>query len=61
LVPDVKINHRLKILETKVLMKVFAPRVEEAVGAWRKLRNEEYNNLYSSPNIFTTIESMTMI
>jgi hypothetical protein len=29
-------------------------------GGWRKLYNEELHNLYSSPNIITTIKSRRM-
>jgi hypothetical protein len=30
---------------------VFGPKRDEAIGEWRKLHNEELNNLYSLPNI----------
>jgi hypothetical protein len=30
-------------------------------GRWRKLHNEELNNLYSSPNVIRIIKSMRMI
>jgi hypothetical protein len=34
-----------------VLRKMFGPKRDEITGEWRKLHNEELNNLYSSPNI----------
>jgi hypothetical protein len=34
-----------------MLMRIFGPKRDEVAGEWRKLRNEELNNLYSSPNI----------
>ena len=32
------------------------PRRDEVTEEWRKLRNEELNDLYSSPNIFRVIK-----
>jgi hypothetical protein len=29
---------------------------DEVIGGWRKLRNEEVHNLYSSPNIIRTFK-----
>jgi hypothetical protein len=38
-------------IENRVLRRIFGPRRDEVMGYWRKLRNEELHNLYSSPNI----------
>jgi hypothetical protein len=38
-----------------VLRRVFGPKGEEETGEWRKLHNEELNDLYSLPNIVKTI------
>jgi hypothetical protein len=35
--------------------------VDEIIGGWRKLYNEELHNLYSSPNIISMIKSKEMI
>jgi len=35
-------------------------KMDELIGEWRKLHNEERNGLYSSPNIFRLIESRRM-
>ena len=47
---------RLRVFENKVLRGIFGPRRDEVTGAWRKLHNEELNDLYSSPNIVRVIK-----
>jgi len=34
-----------------MLRRIFGPRRDEVTGEWRKLQNEEFNNLYCSPNM----------
>jgi hypothetical protein len=36
---------------------IFGPKRDEATGEWRRLRNEELDDLYSSPNIIRVIKS----
>jgi hypothetical protein len=36
---------------------LFGPKRDEITGDWRKLRNEELNDMYSSPNIIGVIKS----
>jgi hypothetical protein len=38
-----------------VLRRIFGPKRDEVTGEWRKLHNEELNDLYCSPNIVRVI------
>ena len=50
----------LRVLENRVLGRVFGPKRDGATGQWRKLHNEELNDLYSSLNIVRVIKSRRM-
>ena len=43
-----------------MLRRIFGPKREEVTGEWRKLHNEELNNLCSSPNTVRVITSRRM-
>jgi hypothetical protein len=43
-----------------VLRRVFGPKREEGAGGWRKLHNEEFHNLYASPDVINVIKSRRM-
>jgi hypothetical protein len=50
----------LRVFENRVLRRIFGPKTDEATGEWRRLHNEELNDLYSSPNIIWVIKSRSM-
>jgi hypothetical protein len=41
----------LRVFENRVLRRIFRPKRDEVMGEWRRLHNEELNDLYSSPCI----------
>jgi hypothetical protein len=47
----------LRMLENRVLKRIFGPKRDEVTREWRKLHSEELHILYSSPN---TIRWSTM-
>ena len=53
-------EHRLRVSENRLLRRIFGPKREGLTGKWRKLHNEELNDLYSSPNIVRVIKSRRM-
>jgi hypothetical protein len=48
------------VSENRVLRRIFGPRRNEVTGEWRKLHNEELNDLYCSINIVRVINSRRM-
>jgi len=50
-------ERRLRVFENMVLGEIFGPKRDKVTGEWRKLHNEELNDLYSSPNTVRVIKS----
>jgi hypothetical protein len=47
----------LRVFENRVLRRIFGPKRDEVTADWRKLHNEELNDLYCSPSIVRVIKS----
>ena len=54
--PTFREERRLRVFENRVLRRL-GPPGDEVTGEWRKLHNEELNDLYCSPNIVRVIKS----
>jgi len=53
-------ERKLRVFENMVLRRIFGPRSDEVTGKWRRLHNEELNDLYCSPNIVWVIKRRRM-
>ena len=54
-------ERKLRVFESRVLRWIFGPKRVEVTGEWRKLHNDEFNDLFCSPNILRVIKSRRMI
>jgi hypothetical protein len=48
------------VFENRVLRRIFGPKRDEVTGCWRKLHNEEFHNVLSSPSIISMTKSRRM-
>jgi hypothetical protein len=53
-------EYRLRVFENRVLRRIYEPKTGEVMGGWRKLHNEEFQDLYSSLSIIRIIVSRRM-
>jgi hypothetical protein len=53
-------KHRLRVLENRVLRRIFGPKREKVAGGWRRLHNEKLHSFYSLSNIIRLIKSRRM-
>jgi len=53
-------ERRLRVSENRVLRRIFGTKKDDVTGDWRRLHDEELNDLYSSPNIARVIKSRRM-
>jgi len=53
-------ERKLKVFENMVLRRIFGARRDKVTEEWRRLHNEELNDLYSSLNILRVIKSRRM-
>jgi hypothetical protein len=50
-------ERRLRVFENRLLRRIFGNKRDEVTGEWRKLHNEELNDLYPLPNIVRVVKS----
>ena len=48
-------EHTMRVFENRVLRRIFGPKRDAVIMEWRKLHNNELNDLYCSPNIILVI------
>jgi hypothetical protein len=53
-------DHTVWVFENTVFRRIFGPKRDQVRWEWRKIHNEELNDLYSSLNTFRVIKSRGM-
>jgi hypothetical protein len=49
-------EHRLRMLENRVLKRIFGPKRDKVTGEWGRLHDKKLHVLYPSPNIIDVIQ-----
>jgi hypothetical protein len=60
LVAPLREECRLRVFENTVVNRMFGSSRDEVIGDWGKLYNEEFNDMYSSPNVFWVVKLRRM-
>ena len=50
----------MRVFENRMLRRIFGPKRDGVTGEWRKLHNEELNELYCSPSVVRVVKSRRM-
>ena len=50
----------IRVFKNRVLRRIYEPQRDDVTVEWRKLHNEELNDLYSSPSIIRVMKSRRM-
>ena len=58
--PTLREECRLRVFDNRVYRTIFGPKGDEVTGVWRKLHNEELNDLSSPPSIVQVVKSRRM-
>ena len=53
-------EHAVRVFESRVLGKIFGHNSDGVTGEWRKLHNEELNDLFCSPNVIRVLKLRRM-
>jgi len=53
-------ERRLRVFKNRVFRRIFGRRKDKVTREWRKLHNEELNDLYTSPNIVRVMKLRRM-
>ena len=56
----VREERRLRVFENRMLRGMFEPKRDEVTGEWRKMHNEELNDVYCSRRIVRVMKSRRM-
>ena len=60
MVADIEGGTQLRVFKKRMPRRIFGPKRDEVTREWRKLHNDELNDLYSSPNIIRVTKSRGM-
>jgi hypothetical protein len=58
--PRIREEYRWRVVENRVLRRIFGPKGEKGARDWRRLHNEDLHNLLTPPNIIKMIKSSMM-